>query len=551
MTRDSPDRLNYQDAGLLNFDRDTFPHNIGSVGIFEGSIPFGKYLAHVERRLDLVPRYRQRVIRVPLDLANPIWHDDPTFDIRRHVRSVTLPPPGDDAQLARLAGEFFALPLDRDLPLWGILLVRGLSAGRTAQLVKAHHCLVDGVGGVQLLVALLDTTPDPPPLRRRRKPKLDPIPDRATLFANAIYDQVLEQADAAERLTRSLLRPGSLVHWGRSVAGALLAAAPYILERAPDAPWNTRLSSPRRLAWQDVPLQEARAICAALGGKVNDLVLAVLAGALRRYYELHGWDTKDVTLRVAVPVNARRDPDDRALGNHVSLMLAGLPLGLADPRERFEAVSQQMTSLKGVDQASGFENLLRLLGRIPGPVQAALGGRLAGPNVFTNLICTNVRGPETPLYCLGHPMIAHYPWVLATWRMGLSVAVMSYLHSIYFSFTGDAGVLPDLDRMAGFLREDFWQLHGAVTRARRRPSPPAAAKRSRASAPKRSRGRAASAVSQPDGRQADQPAGRRPPGGAAGRSPSTNGRSPEPRVLAPTGSARRRAGAARRGKEAS
>jgi WS/DGAT/MGAT family acyltransferase len=322
------------------------------------------------------------------------------------------------------------------------------------------------------------------------------------------------------------------------------------LERAPDAPWNTRLTSPRRLAWQDVPLQEARVICTALGGKVNDLVLAVLAGALRRYFELHGWDTEDVTLRVAVPVNARRDPDDRALGNHVSVMLAGLPLGLADPRERFEAVSRQMNSLKETDQAGGFENLLRLLGRIPEPVQAALGGRLAGPNLFTNLICTNVRGPETPLYCLGHPMIAHYPWVLATWRMGLSVAVMSYLHSIYFSFTGDAGVLPDLDRMAGFLREDFWQLHDDVTRVRRRPSPPAAAKRSRASGAKRTSGRAPPTVSRTDGSAPDRAAVRRPKG-VAGRSPGTNGRSPEPRVPTPTGSARRRAVAARRGKEAS
>jgi len=550
MTRDSPDRFNYQDAGLLNFDRDTFPHNIGSVGIFEGAIPFEKYLAHVERRLDLVPRYRQRVVRVPLDLANPIWHDDPDFDIRRHVRSVVLSQPGDDGQLAHLAGEFFALPLDRERPLWSILLVRGLSGGRTAQLVKAHHCLVDGVGGVQLLVALLDTTPNPPPLRRRRKPKPGPIPDRATLFANAIFDQVLEQADTAESLTRSLRHPRSLVHWTRSVAGAVLAAAPYMLERAPDTPWNTRLTSPRRLAWQDVPLQEARAICSVLGGKVNDLVLALLAGALGRYFELHGWETKDVTLRVVVPVNARRGPEDRALGNHISLMLAGLPLGLADPRRRFEAVSRQMKALKEADQAGGFENLLRLLGRLPAPVQATLGGRLTSPNVLTNLVCTNVRGPETPLYCLGHEMVAHYPWVLASWRMGLSVAVMSYMRSLYFSFTGDAGVLADLDRVADFLREDFWQLHDAVTRRRRRPSTIAAEKPARASAPRRTRVRAASAPPRTNGRRAGRAGALPPPGSATVRSPSKNGRRPEPRVLAPAGNARRRVAAARPGKGA-
>ena len=520
------DRFNYQDAGLINFDRDTFPHNIGSVGIFEGLIPFGKYLAHVERRLDLVPRYRQRMVRVPLDLANPIWHEDPDFDIRRHVRSVTLPPPGDDAQLARLAGEFFAVPLDRDRPLWGILLVQGLSGGRTAQLVKAHHCLVDGVGGVQLLVALLDVTPSPPPLRRRRKPDPEPLPDRATLFANAIFEQALHQVDTAESLARTLLQPGSLIHWARSVAGALVAAGPYVLQRAPDTPWNTRLTSPRRLAWQDIPLQEARVICSVLGGKVNDLVLTVLAGALRRYFELHGWDTDDVTLRVVVPVNARSDREARALGNHISLMLGGLPLGVADPRKRFQRISREMKSLKA--QAGGFENLLRVVGRMPAPLQAALGGRLTAPNVLTNLLCTNVRGPEVPLYCLGHQMVAHYPWVLVTWRMGLSVAVMSYMGRLYFSFTGDASVLADLDRIADFLREDFWQLHDAVVKPRRRRPAPRAADRAPATASSPRRRRAAAS---PTSRARSARAGVQPTPPATVRAARRNGRRPEPRVV--------------------
>ena len=533
MTRDSTDRFNYQDAGLIYFDRDTFPHNIGSVGIFEGAIPFAKYLAHVERRLDLVPRYRQRMVRVPLDLANPIWHDDPDFDIRRHVRAVTLPEPGDDAQLARLAGEFFASPIDRHGPLWSILLVQGLSGGRTAQLVKAHHCLVDGVGGVQLLIALLDTTPNPPPPGRRRKRKLEAPPDRATLFADAIFHQVMEQADAAERLARTLLRPRSLVRWGRTVASALLAAGPYIRERAPDTPWNTRLTSPRRLAWQDLPLQEARVICSAFGGKVNDLVLTVIAGALRRYFQLHGWDTDGVVLRVLVPVNARKDPDASALGNHISMMLAGLPLGEADPRKRFEAVSREMKSLKAADQAGGFQNLLQLLGRIPAPVQATLGGRLTAPNVVTNLLCTNVRGPETPLYCLGHEMVAHYPWVLVTWRMGLAVAVMSYMRSLYFSFTGDAGVLADLDRIADFLRDDFRQLYAAATKAPARRPSAKAAERARASAPAGRRGAAAPAApSSKRGRKGGAPAGVRPPlARATGAPPSRNGRRPRPAAV--------------------
>jgi WS/DGAT/MGAT family acyltransferase len=464
------DRFNYQDAGLVSFDRDSFPHNIGSVGIFEGAIPFAQYLAHVEERLDLFHRYRQRMIPAPFDLASPVWRDDPNFDVRHHVRSVTLPEPGDDRHLAHLAGEFFAEPLDREQPLWQILLIRGLQGGRTAQLVKAHHCLVDGVGGVQLLIALLDTTPEPSARRGGRTHHPQPLPGPLERFVDAICDQFLDQIDTAQSLALTMVDPASAARWSRSVGKALWAARPYLLRPAPDTPWNTTLTGPRRLAWQNVPLAETRAICAALGGKVNDLVLTVLAGALRKYFLLHGWDTDGVVLRVAVPVNVRTDADARALGNHVSVMLAGLPLGVEDPRARFQMISREMKALKKADQAGGIEDLLRVLGRLPAPVQAALGRRLTAPNIFTNLLCTNVRGPDTPLYCLGRQMVSHYPWVLVTWRMGLGVAVMSYMETLSFSFTGDAGVLRDLDRISDFLAEDFWALHAAVA------MPPAAAR---------------------------------------------------------------------------
>jgi WS/DGAT/MGAT family acyltransferase len=458
------ERFNYQDAGLVNFDRDTFPHNIGSVGIFEGDIPFARYLPHVDERLDMVPRYRERMVRAPFDLSTPVWHDDPHFDIGHHVRLVTLPEPGSEAQLRHLAGEFFAEPLDRERPLWKILLVRGLSGGRTAQLVKAHHCLVDGVGGVQLLIALLDATPQPahPKGVSKRPPR--PLPGPLVRLVDGVCDQLLDQIDAAESFALALVDPASAMRRARSVAQALWAAGPYLRRRAPDTPWNTKLSGPRHLAWQQVPLAETREICSALGGKVNDLVLTALAGALRRYFLLHEWDTEGVVLRVAVPVNVRHDADARSLGNHVSIVLAGLPLGVADPRARFQVISREMKELKRVDQAAGIEHLLRFLSRLPAPVQAGLGSRLSAPNIFTNLLCTNVRGPETPLYCLGHEMVAHYPWVLTTWRMGLGVAVMTYMKDVWFSFTGDAGVLSDVDRIADFLAEDFWELHATVAK---------------------------------------------------------------------------------------
>lgn len=432
MTRE---RFNYQDAGLVNFDRDRYPHNIGSVGIFEGTIGFDAYLAHVDKRLNLVPRYRQRMIRAAWDLSTPAWHDDPEFDVRRHVRAGTLPEPGDEEHLRQLAGEFFAEPLDRERPLWEILLVQGLRGGRTAQLVKAHHCLVDGVGGVQLLIALLDTAPKATGRDRGFSYRPEPLPDRVAHVIDSVFDRLDDQLDAAERLALTALDPKSALGWGRAVGRALWAARPYLVHAAPDTPWNTKLSAPRRLAWQDIPLDEARAICSALGCKVNDVVLTVLAGAFQRYFLLHGWETDGVVLRVVVPVNERNAAEGDALGNHVSIVFAGLPLDAPDPVARLRTISNETRSLKQVDQAGGLADLLRFFGHLPAPIQAALGRRLTAPNFLGNVLCTNVRGPETPLYCLGYQMVAHYPWVLTTWRMGLSVAVMSYMQNLSFSFT--------------------------------------------------------------------------------------------------------------------
>ena len=481
MSKELPDRLSYQDAGLLNFDREKFPHNIGSVGIYEGVIPFEKYLAHVERRLELVPRYRQRMLRVPLNMSHPLWRDDPNFDLRYHVRAVKLPQPGDDRQLAHLAGEFFATPLDRNRPLWEMLLVQGLSGGRTAHMAKVHHCMVDGVAGVQLLAALLDSEPNArrSPRRRTERPA-QPLPGRASLLVDALFEEVLELTDTAERLALGLVHPTSLVQWGRSVGGALWAARSYFTSAAPSTPWSTRLTSPRRLAWQRVPFAEAREISSALGGTVNDVVLTVLAGALGRYLDLHGWETDGLTVRVLIPVNVRTKEEEHTLGNRVSFMLAGLPMDVPDPVARFQAIHREVTSLKKRDQAGGVDDLLRAVGRLPAPIQGLLGARLSAPNFLVNLICTNVPGPLTPLYCLGHRLIDHYPWVLATWRMGLSVAVMSYNEGLYYALTADAGVLPDLERLAGFLGDAFRELHEAAAKRERRGVPAAAEEAARA-----------------------------------------------------------------------
>jgi diacylglycerol O-acyltransferase len=453
-------RLTFQDAAFANLDRDAFPMNVGSVGIYEDAIPFERFITHVERRIQLVPRYRQRLLSVPLGLHFAEWVDDPDFDVRRHVSSVALSPPGTDDQLAALASEFFATPLRRDQPLWEMRLVKGLSGGRTAHLAKVHHCMVDGVAGVGLLAALLDTTPETRYVRDRARNTV-PLPGPVTLLTNAVFDRAIDQIRLNERIALGLLDWQRPAENARLIARALLAAGPYFAARAPKTPWNMPLHAPIRVAWAMIPFDEAHAAARALGGTVNDLALTVITEGLRRYLEQEGVETTDVVLRAGLPVSVRREGSE-ALGNRVSFMLAGLPVGVRDARERFARISAEVSDLKRQRQAYGIEQLMERLGDLP-PIMHALTGRtLTMPNTLTNLICTNVPGPLQPLYLQGHRMLRHYPWVPIGWRMGLSVAIMSYDTGLYFSVTADRETPGDLTVITAGIGEAFEELRQAV-----------------------------------------------------------------------------------------
>jgi WS/DGAT/MGAT family acyltransferase len=462
MSGSLPHRLSHEDATFLNFDRDQFPYNVGSVGIYEGIIPFEIYRGHVERRLDRVPRYRQRLVPVPFDLAHPAWHDDPDFQIDRHVSHVTLPPPGDETQLRRLAGEFFATPLDRGKPLWEIRVVYGLDGERTAHLAKIHHCLVDGVAGAQLLAALLDVESNPPEAPSATPWTAEaPIPGPLLRLVNGAVDQFIDQLGVGQGLARGLLHPGSAVRSAAGIATALLAAAPHML-RGGKAPWATRLTTPQRLAWQTLPFDDVHRVGEALHGTMNDVVLTVLSGAFRRYLAHHGYETHNTVIRVLIPVNVRAEAEERNLGNRVSFMLAGLPIGLDDPVARFHALHREIFHLKEIDQAANVDRLMSLLGLTPPAFQRLLGANLTLPNFIGDLVCTNVAGPRVPLFCMGHRMIEHYPWVPIGWRMGLGIAVMSYDQQLAISLTADRSVLADLERLGEFIRDALTELAEAA-----------------------------------------------------------------------------------------
>lgn len=463
MTRELPKRLSYEDAAFINFERETMPLNVGSVGIYEGVVSFASFVAHTERRIDLIPRYRHRLVPAPFGIAHQAWIEDPHFDITRHIRSVTLPHPGSRAQLAEVAGAFFAEVLPRDKPLWEILLVHGVEGHHTAHIAKVHHCMVDGVSGVELLAALLDLEPKPPAKRRRApRRKAPPLPSDEALLFDALADRWLESSRVFNEMVASWLDPRTSL---RSVDGAVKAlgeAAGYLATPAPETPWSVQLSGPTKLAWQALPFAEVHDVATALGGTINDVVLTALAGALSRHLADLGAKTEGVTLRAACPVNVRDTSQADSLGNRVSFMLAGLPMFEADPVRRFNAIHAEVAHIKDVKQPAGIDTVMQTLGRLPAPYHQALGRFLSMPNTISNLICTNVPGPLVPLYLMRHRMEEHYPWVPLGWRMGLSFAVMSYDKNLWFGIVGDREVPGDLDRLARHLHEAFAELRDAV-----------------------------------------------------------------------------------------
>ena len=461
MSNNLTQRLSSQDAAFLYFERTNAPLHIGSIGIFEGQISFERLVAHLDARIALIPRYRQRLGFVPFNLLHPAWEDDPSFHIRNHVRQVSLPPPGNDQQFIELTSELFAPPLDRAKPLWETYVISGLEHERTAILSKVHHCLVDGVSGIDLLMAILDISPEPAPTPEPPPWNPKPLAGAAARLSDAFWDQLNQQRELIQEVQETIMDPVSRLRRAQDVVRALSLASPSTLLPAPRMPFTTALGRTRRVAFSDMSFVEIREIRTSLGGTVNDVVLAVLAGALRRYLSSHGHAVDGVELRVAVPVNVRLEEEQGVLGNRVSCMVVGLPLGEADPAARLNSIRERQDELKQANQAGGFELLMRLATYTPVPVQAAMG---ASPiiNTAVNLICTNVPGPMIPLYSVGHLMLAHYPLVPLSLNMGLGVGVTSYNQRLYFGLMVDPNAVPDVERLKQCLDESFLELRDAA-----------------------------------------------------------------------------------------
>jgi WS/DGAT/MGAT family acyltransferase len=459
----NPDRLTGLDSSFLHLERDAAHMHVAGCMIFSGEAPsYDDLVVQILSRLHLVPRYRQRLAFVPLHQGRPVWVDDPHFNVGFHVRHTALPSPGDEDQLRRLTGRVFSQALDRSRPLWEIWLVEGLSDDRFALLSKTHHSLVDGISGVDIATVLFDTSPDPMPVAppdHEWVPR--PLPTGAQLLADALLERATVPAEIVRGIRATLRGPRHVAARVSRALGGVGAMARVGLQGAPPSPLNVRIGPHRRFTWVRGDLRQYKAIKNALGGTVNDVVLAAVAGALGRYLRMHGEATDDTVLRAMVPISVRADVERGALGNRVAAMWAPLPIGMSDPVQRLLAISREMEGIKASGQAVGAQVLTELTGFAP-PTIMAQAARLQARQRMFNLVVTNVPGPQFPLYMLGRKLDGMFPMVPLAENQALGIAIMSYNGQLNFGLNADYDALPDLEVLADELRAAVEELAAAA-----------------------------------------------------------------------------------------
>jgi len=448
------------DASFLHIERPTNAMHIGGVSIFEGPAPpFDELEAMVAAKLDVVPRYRQKVRFVPLGLGRPVWVDDPHFNLAYHLRHTALPAPGTDDKLRRTAARIFAQHLDRNKPLWEIWMVEGLSDGRWALLSKVHHCMVDGVSATDLMAVMFDDAPAPAPPRAWSP---GPEPSRPELVVRTLTHRTLDPAEQV-RTARAVVRaPRVALGQARDLVRAARASV-NLLRPLRGSSLTGPVGPHRKWSCAKVPLSDVKNVRAGLGGTVNDVVLTIAAGGLRDLLEARGERVDGRTIRALVPVSVRRPGEHGVYNNRVSAMFAELPIGIADPVARLDAVRAQMDGLKRSKQAVAGDVLTSLSGFAP-PMLLALGARLAAraPSLGLHTGITNVPGPQQALRTLDRRLLESFPFVPVIGQVRISIAIFSYDGDLYFGVTGDYDSSSDIDILTAGVERSMDELLALV-----------------------------------------------------------------------------------------
>jgi diacylglycerol O-acyltransferase len=459
------ERLSALDASFLYLEKPNVHMHVAGLGILDPSTRSdGRFteadLARlITERIHLVPRFRQKVAAPPFGAGRPVWVDDQDFDLSFHLRRTALPSPGGRRELAEFIQRVHSRPLDRTKPLWEMYLIEGLEDGYVAVLSKSHHAMIDGMGGMDLASVMFDFTPEPQRMRPQTwKPK--PEPSSGELLVEALADQITHPVQSLyEGATRAVRTPAEVLRRAAAILGGL--GSLMALGPAPAGPFNVPIGPNRRFAMAEVPVVEVKAVKDALGGTINDVVLAAVAGTLRRLLQHRGEKVKGLELRAMVPVSTRDDSRQMVLGNQVSMFFVSLPVGVADPIRRLRRLTAATKELKSSHQAVAATAIMNTARWAP-PTLHGLAARLVARQRFVNLVISNVPGPQVPLYLDGARLQVAFPVMPLGETTALSVAVTSLSGVMGFGFTTDWDTGADIDVLAGGLLESFDELKKAA-----------------------------------------------------------------------------------------
>jgi len=478
------ERLSALDASFLGIEDASSHMHVAATLIFDaaplevahGGIDMARVRDYVASRLHLIPRYRQRLAHTPLE-RHPVWVDDERFNLFYHVRHVALPRPGEERQLKRLCGRIMSQKLDATKPLWEIWVVEGLEGGRLALITKAHHAMVDGVSGMDLLTVLLSPTPtstfEPGP---RFEPR--PAPTPAELVWGEVCRRSGAVASGVRGVVEALRAPQAAVATAReAILGIVETLGASVGSPASATPLNPSIGPHRRFDWVRFDLEQVKAVKQRLGGTVNDVVLAAVTGAARRFLGQRGMATRGLDFRAMVPVSVRAASEHGALGNRVANFVVALPVGEPDPLERYRRVMAATQAQKGSRVVRGTE-LIEELGNWTSTALLTQTMRLAAQLRPFNIVVTNVPGPQIPLFLLEAPLREAFPMVPLFGNQAVGLALFSYAGGLFWGLNADWDAVPDLHELALALEAELSELQDvAGTRAPATSDPPHACMR--------------------------------------------------------------------------
>ena len=465
------------DSSFLHVENDSTPMHIGGVSIFAGPPPpFADLREMVERKLDIVPRYRQKVRFVPLGAGPPVWVEDPHFSLTYHLRHTAVPAPGSEEDLRQMAARVFSQHLDRNKPLWELWVVEGLGQGRWALLSKVHHCMVDGVAATDLMsVMFSDESVGGAPAPWSAPPE----PSGVEILARSLA-RLASPSGQLSSLERAVAAPRETL---RTVSELVRAAgsASRTLRPVASSSLTGQIGPHRRWSWARARLSDVKLVRKGLGGTVNDVVLTLITNGFRALLESRGEPVAETqVVRTMVPVSVRARGEKGVYNNRVSAVFASLPVGLSDPVLRLASIRAEMDGIKESKQAVAGDVLSSLSGFAP-PLLLALGSRLvtASPRLNIHTATTNVPGPQQPVQTLGRRMLESFPFVPVVGSIPIVVAIFSYDGGLYFGITGDYDRAPDIDVLSAGIERGMADLLAEIApppperraRARARPAP--------------------------------------------------------------------------------